>query len=164
MDNALLKAILLDHTGEVRVEALASLLRRILAIAGTRSLEIYEGSLSAHDADHLVTGLSSPKRCDLVVRESGRPFHLYREHIDIDGERVKVTFYCKETAEEAARARVEVEWEADDPEADFLEAAPPAKVTLPEGVEAWDNRAVCDYLSEEYGWLVAGYREVARGE
>ena len=107
MDDAILRAVLLDHTGEVRVEALASLLRRILAIAGTRSLEVYEDTLSAHDADHLVTGLSSPKRCDLVVKESGRPFHFYREHIDIDGEDIKVTFYCKETEEEAARARVE---------------------------------------------------------
>ena len=108
MDDAILKAVLLDHTGEVKVEALVGLLRRILAIAGTRSLEIYEGSLRAHGADHLVTGLSSPERKDLVVEESGRPFHFYREHIDIDGEKVEVTFYCKETAEEAARARVEV--------------------------------------------------------
>ena len=94
MDDAILRAILLDHTGEVRVETLARLLQNILAIVGTRTIEAYEGTVSAHGAGHLATGLDAPKRRDFVRKGTGAPYHIFEGEVEVDGQPIEVVLFC----------------------------------------------------------------------
>lgn len=48
--------------------------------------------------------------------------------------------------------KVQVEWETDGAEVDL-----PSIVTIPNNVEI-NNEAVCNYLSDTYGWLVLDWR------
>lgn len=101
MDDAILKAVLLDHTGEVKVEALASLLHRIRKAIGVRSLSAHPGGLDAHGAGHLATGLSAPVQKRLVRRDTGEPFWFFQQTIEVDGEKIKVVLHTDN--EEVAR-------------------------------------------------------------
>lgn len=108
MDDAILRAILLDHTGTVDVETLARLLQSIRKIVGTRTIEAYEGTVSAHGAGHLATGLDAPKRQDFVRKGTGEPYHVFTGEVECDGQPIEVVLFCndEETAEEAARGEV----------------------------------------------------------
>ena len=109
MDDTLLTNVLIDNNGAVDVEVLASLLRRIRKVVGVRALSSHPGSLDAHGAGHLATGLGSPEERRLVRKDTGEPFWFFRDTIEVDGKKIRVTLHTdrEETAEEAARARVE---------------------------------------------------------
>lgn len=103
MDDAILTNVLIDHTGAVDVEALASLLHRVRKVVGVFALSISPRGLDAHEADHLVTGLSSPEKKDCARRDTGEIFWYYDGSVEVDGEKVRVTLFCND--EEVARGQ-----------------------------------------------------------
>lgn len=48
---------------------------------------------------------------------------------------------------------IDIEWETDGEEVNL-----PTDVKLPPEIDEDDDDAICDYLSDEYGWLVISYR------
>ena len=108
MDDTILTNVLIDHTGAVDVEALASLLHRVRKVVGVFSLSISPRSLDAHEADHLVTGLATGpeevEKKDCVRRDTGELFWYYDGSVDIDGEELRVILFCKDGDEEVACA------------------------------------------------------------
>ena len=109
MDNAILKAVLLDNNGSVDVEVLASLLRRIRKVVGVRALSSHPGWLAAHGAGHLATGLSSPEGKACTRRDTGERFWRYEGSVEVDGEKVGVTLFCND--ESTLRRKAEREWQ-----------------------------------------------------
>lgn len=49
---------------------------------------------------------------------------------------------------------IQVVWETDGQDVEL-----PESVVLPEDVDAEDNEAVCEWLSDTYGWLVLDWEE-----
>jgi len=101
VDDILLTNVLLDHTGEVRVHALASLMRRVLTVVGASHLTVTGRSLSVMGAPHMARGLVNPVPFEFT--SGGSRHHIQQDMVENDGEQFRIQVFLDGQCEEVAR-------------------------------------------------------------